>query len=686
MPALLTRLNIRSRIFLALVIPTAGFLIAAGHEVFASYSTFSEFKRVDRLANAVPYFSNLVHELQKERGMSAGYLSSKGASTNATKLRDYRAEADKRRSLFDKVINEMPRGTLSDHITEDLHKTQQQLAKLSDIRRNVDALQISVPEMAGYYTGTIRTILDMVQDISELGHDEEINRSISAYASFLEAKERAGLERAMGAVGFSSNGFSQKIHEKFVSLIAAQDIFLKVFGDNATAEEVAFKQKTLSGPKVDEVYRLRNIANASVYGGDLQGVSGLEWFSASTDRIELMKVVEDHLSSHFVETARSKYTSSLAFLVFALLTAGIVLAATATVLTMTVRSIVVPLSQLCDSMSRLAEEELDIDIPAADQGGQIGRMSRALTTFKANATEARALREEQMNDAEAKANKSMYIQDLCETFGDDAAHVLQGVTAAATEMLATSGSLSEIADHASDEAGRASQAYSITQSNIQAVAAATEELTATIEEVAQQITSTAEISQEAMKEVQVAGEAGAHLKSAAQTIDGVIELISDIASQTNLLALNATIEAARAGEAGKGFSVVAAEVKNLSTQTEAATREISNEVDRIQSTVAEVVSVVDKVTEIISRINENATSTAGCIDQQSSAAREISGNVHSAANQTETASGNIEAVNATTSETGTAAGEVLEVSTELSKQSELLTERVQNFLAAMKAA
>src|SRR6202012_3425877 len=141
-------------------------------------------------------------------------------------------------------------------------------------------------------------------------------------------------------------------------------------------------------------------------------------------------------------------------------------------------------------------------------------------------------------------------------------------------------------------------------SNVETVASATEELTASIGEIAKQATRSAEVAGKAADEARRTNTVVEGLASGTQKIGEVVTLIQSIASQTNLLALNATIEAARAGEHGKGFAVVASEVKALANQTAKAPEEISTQIQAIQSATGEAVAAIQAISGTIGEINE----------------------------------------------------------------------------------
>ena len=221
---------------------------------------------------------------------------------------------------------------------------------------------------------------------------------------------------------------------------------------------------------------------------------------------------------------------------------------------------------------------------------------------------------------------------------------------------------------------------------MQAVASATEELTASSREIGQQMERSSQIAAQAVEEATRTNTSVDGLALAAQKIGDVIQLIQQIAGQTNLLALNATIEAARAGEAGKGFAVVASEVKSLASQTAKATEEIATQVSGIQSATGETVTAIKNISATISQINQISTTIAAAVQEQTAATGEISKNVQQAAQGTVEISRSINKVTETTDKTGQASTQVLDVSTQLAGLADKLRAEVNQFLTTLRAA
>jgi methyl-accepting chemotaxis protein len=254
------------------------------------------------------------------------------------------------------------------------------------------------------------------------------------------------------------------------------------------------------------------------------------------------------------------------------------------------------------------------------------------------------------------------------------------VASAASEMEASAQSMTATAEETNRQSTAVAAASEQAATNVQTVASAAEELSASIREIQQQMTTSARIAQQAVEQVDKTDVTVTGLVQAADKIGEVVNLISDIASQTNLLALNATIEAARAGEAGKGFAVVASEVKNLANQTAKATEEIGQQIAAMQTATGESVQAIRGIGETIKQISEVTTTVASAVEEQGAATQEISRNVQQAAAGTQEVSSNITGVSQAATQTGTAAGQVLNAARELAQQGQQLNTEIDGFL------
>jgi uncharacterized phage infection (PIP) family protein YhgE len=101
----------------------------------------------------------------------------------------------------------------------------------------------------------------------------------------------------MGTGGFSAGAFKPQLYRRFLQLIAMQDTFLGMFDNYASEELRGFYAQTLKGRAVDEVERMRKIATDSVQTGSTDGVEGTYWFNTITEKINLLKTVEDRIAA-----------------------------------------------------------------------------------------------------------------------------------------------------------------------------------------------------------------------------------------------------------------------------------------------------------------------------------------------------------------------------------------------------
>ena len=365
---------------------------------------------------------------------------------------------------------------------------------------------------------------------------------------------------------------------------------------------------------------------------------------------------------------------------------GIGLLAAIVVTFFTSRSIVNPVGAMTGAMSRLAEGDKSVEVPAQERTDEIGEMAKAVQVFKENAAESERLASERAKEEAEKVARGEKVARLTQQFEESSTAILEMVSAAGEQMQSSATTLTSIAEETSRQSTAVASAGEEASSNVQTVASAAEEMSSSIDEIGRQVTKSTEITTRAVDEADKTNTTVEGLAEAADKIGKVVELINDIANQTNLLALNATIEAARAGDAGKGFAVVASEVKNLANQTGKATEEISAQINTMQAATSGAVEAIKGIGQTIGEVSEIAGSIASSVEEQGAATQEIARNVQEAAKGTQEVSSNIAGVNKAADETGNSASQVLDASRNLSEQSENLRQEVEKFLAEVRAA
>jgi methyl-accepting chemotaxis protein len=351
------------------------------------------------------------------------------------------------------------------------------------------------------------------------------------------------------------------------------------------------------------------------------------------------------------------------------------------------RAISQPISVMTAALTRLAAGDFNITLPGEGRRDEIGEMAGAARVFKDNMIETERLRAEQLADQQAQ---SIQRRDerlrLASGFQDAVGSIVDQVSSEATELEVAASTLTRTAEATLELSGVVSGASGEASSNISSVAAATGEMTASVEEIGRQVVHSRKIAQSAVEHARSTDARITALSQAAGRIGEVVQLITGIAEQTNLLALNATIEAARAGDAGRGFAVVAQEVKALAAQTAKATDEIGKQILDMQSATQESVDAIKQIGVVILQISDVSGVIAAAVEEQGAATREIARNVQMASDGAARVGSAIADVYQGAADTGSASGQVLSSAQSLSDQASQLKLEVDSFLASIRAA
>jgi methyl-accepting chemotaxis protein len=162
------------------------------------------------------------------------------------------------------------------------------------------------------------------------------------------------------------------------------------------------------------------------------------------------------------------------------------------------------------------------------------------------------------------------------------------------EVAESAGNLSDAAEQLASATFEQTTAATATSASMEAVARSSAAVAATISTVSLQASEAQANLELAQTDLRASGDRTLALAGRVNEIEGILELINDIADQTNLLALNAAIEAARAGDAGRGFAVVADEVRRLAERSKAAAAQIAKLVEGAQAQSSETVMALEK--------------------------------------------------------------------------------------------
>jgi methyl-accepting chemotaxis protein len=347
-----------------------------------------------------------------------------------------------------------------------------------------------------------------------------------------------------------------------------------------------------------------------------------------------------------------------------------------------------PMTRLNAAMGKMAEGNLNVVVPGANRGDEIGDIAKTITVIRENAERKARDEADAKGDQDrmvAKQRKADMIK-LADDFEAAVGEIVETVSSASTELEASATTLTSTAERAQELATMVAAASEEASTNVQSVASATEEMSSSVNEISRQVQESARMANEAVDQARKTNDRVGELSKSAARIGDVVELINTIAEQTNLLALNATIEAARAGEAGRGFAVVASEVKALAEQTAKATGEIGQQITGIQAATQDSVNAIREISGTIERLSEISSTIAAAVEEQGAATQEISRNVQQAAQGTQQVSSNIADVQRGASETGAASSQVLSAAQSLSGDSNRLKLEVGKFLNTVKAS
>ncbi|MCB1580482.1 MAG: nitrate- and nitrite sensing domain-containing protein [Alphaproteobacteria bacterium] len=681
----LKNIAVKYKLLFIVLLPVLGVVNLAGIKIVSLQEQASRQSSLSDLMEISIAASNLVHELQKERGASAGFINSKGSNFGDVLPKQY-LETNAKKDQLTAVLERLDTNRYGQEYNEALKAALGDLDKIEDTRKKVKNISISLPDAVGYYTSMNGNFLGITNKAVFLAEDPDILRDVSAYLSFLQSKERAGIERAVGAAGFDS-GWTSALQSKLANLITTQDTYMRVFEVYAAGEELKFYKEKINDKSFAEVSKMREIALSEDNSYNLTDkVNAALWFKTMTTKINILKEIEDHIAEDVRHIAHQGASSALSIRNFYLFV-FIGLIAVVSILTFIIlKDLLQNIHNTEEVMNELVKGNTEVDVQGTERKDEMGGMARSIEVFKQGLIEKKRMEEEALKVQEqAEEEKKKAMVELANNFDGQVGGLINSLASASSELQSTAESMRSIADNTSQSSQTVAASSEEASTNVSTVASAMEEMSASASEIASQISSARVKSNDTAENAKNANETVSNLNILVENIGEVVTAIQGIAEQTNLLALNATIEAARAGEAGKGFAVVAEEVKKLATETGNKTDEINTRIIQIQEATRASVSAMERIIDNISDIDQSVTGVSAAVEEQNATTSEIVRSVGEAAQGVQQVSQIIVDVQKGAGETGSSADAVLNAAREVAKLSDNLKNSVDRFLNGIRS-
>ena len=599
--------TIAQRLTLLTAVPVIALILSSGMLIWDSFDRYRNADQARNFVEVAVAVGDLIHPMQVERGMTAGFVSSKGQKFSDT-LPGVRAKTDEKLAAYKRLAGALDTGSMPE-LKKVIEETRIRLEGLAKLRDQASQFSIPAAESTAFFTGAIDGLMNVMSTAAEHNKDPAIAKKLLTYHAFANAKENAGQERALTVGVFVANKVEPAQYRAILGKIFKQEAYMDIFTDSATGQEKAALKAVLDGEAAKEVQRMRGIvAERSLQGGF--DVDPAVWFKQSTDRINGLYDVEQLLTKNVNDEVNNRLASNRMLFLAQLLLAALAVFITLAVSAWVARGVSRPLKAVVDAAENaVAHDDFTRGIP---EGGtqETARVGQAINL----------LREKSRTIIAPPSRSSEDIAGASGALAASSGQLSRSSSAQSDAASSVAAAVEEISVSVSETAGNVRIATGIVEKS----RARTDEVLAIMAGTVKNVNGIAALIRESDANV-------GRLDESSKKIGGIIQVIKEVADQTNLLALNAAIEAARAGEQGRGFAVVADEVRKLAERTDKATGEIAALIGDIQGHIGGTVTGMQQANTQVAESLDLVGRTETALRSIGDDSREVASNVQNIA-------------------------------------------------------
>ncbi|QJR80349.1 ANTAR domain-containing protein [Alteromonas pelagimontana] len=279
---------------------TKRFLLAAKN------AEIQALKQLSANCQLVTAVKDVIHQMQRERGISNIFLGSKGQRFATQRHDQIKISIDHEQSLRRRLKSLYLNGEASIghmRLLSNITLALQGMDNLSLLRHKVEELRITPLQATQAYCRLIAGLLCVVFEAADVASDPAITRLLVALFNFMQGKEYAGQERAWGAIGFAETHFDSTLCDKLEQLQIAQKHSFSIFAEFANKEELDTWQAMEEGELLADLERFRGMIRQLADGSSIACEISEVWYDIATKRVDEMQRIEEHLTTRLLSAA-----------------------------------------------------------------------------------------------------------------------------------------------------------------------------------------------------------------------------------------------------------------------------------------------------------------------------------------------------------------------------------------------